>query len=72
MRKFIIAGLLAATIIPGVASAQSYGEVRRSERHLHEEQRDLRDARRYGDRRDVTARCRSRFFGTALSPVPQT
>lgn len=53
MRKFIIAGLLAATVVPSVASAQSYGEVRRSERNLREEQRDLRDAQRYGDRRDV-------------------
>lgn len=53
MRKFIIAGLLAATVVPSVASAQSYGEARRSQRELREEQRDLRDARRYGDRGDV-------------------
>ncbi|BBF68122.1 RcnB family protein [Sphingomonas bisphenolicum] len=53
MRKLIILGLLAATVAPSVASAQSYGEVRRSERNLREEKRDLRQAQRYGDRRDV-------------------
>lgn len=53
MRKFIILGLLAATVVPSVASAQSYGEARHSERNLREEQRDLRAAQRYGDRRDV-------------------
>ena len=53
MRKLIILGLLAATVAPSVASAQSYGEARRSERNLREEQRELRQAQRYGDRRDV-------------------
>lgn len=53
MRKFIILGLLAATVVPSVASAQSYGEARRSEQRLREERRDLREAQRYGDRRDV-------------------
>ncbi|MGK2908193.1 MAG: RcnB family protein [Sphingobium sp.] len=53
MRKFIILALLAATAIPATASAQSAGEVRRSQRDLREEQRDLRDAQRYGSRRDV-------------------
>lgn len=53
MRKLIILGLLAATVVPSVASAQSYGEARRSEQRLREEQRDLRQAQRYGDRRDV-------------------
>ena len=53
MRKMIVAGLLAATVVPSVASAQSYGEARRSEQRLREEQRDLRQAERYGDRRDV-------------------
>ena len=51
--KLIILGLLAATVAPSVASAQSYGEARRSERQLREEKRDLRKAQRYGDRRDV-------------------
>ncbi|MCI4591388.1 RcnB family protein [Sphingobium sp. BYY-5] len=53
MRKLIILGLLAATVAPSVASAQSMGEVRRSEHNLREQQRDLRQAQRYGDRRDV-------------------
>ncbi|WP_242125396.1 RcnB family protein [Sphingobium sp. Sx8-8] len=53
MRKLIILGLMAATVIPGVAMAQSRGEVRDSERHLRQEQRQLRDAERYGDHRDV-------------------
>lgn len=53
MRKLIILGLLAATVTPGVASAQSAREVRHSQRDLREEQRDLRDAQRYGSRRDV-------------------
>lgn len=53
MRKLIILGLLAATVAPGIASAQSMGEVRQSQRHLREEQRDLQQARRYGDRHDV-------------------
>lgn len=46
MRKALIAGLLAATIVPGIASAQSYGEVRRDRRDVRDEQRDVRDARR--------------------------
>ncbi|MFY9351879.1 MAG: RcnB family protein [Sphingobium sp.] len=53
MRKFVILGLLAATLAPSIASAQSYGEVRRSQRDLREEQRELRQAQRYGDRRDI-------------------
>ena len=53
MRKFIIAGLMAATIIPTAASAQSRAEIRRDRQELREEQRELRDAQRYGDRRDV-------------------
>lgn len=53
MRKLIILGLLAATVIPGVASAQLLGEARRSERNLRDEKHDLHQAQRYGDRRDV-------------------
>lgn len=53
MRKIIIMALMAATAIPTAASAQSYGEVRRSERDLRQEQRELRQAQRYGDRRDI-------------------
>lgn len=53
MRKSIIAGLMAAMLIPAAAQAQSRGEVRDSREELREERRELRDARRYGDRRDV-------------------
>jgi Ni/Co efflux regulator RcnB len=53
MRKLIILGLLAATVAPSVASAQSYGEARRSERQLRDEKRDLQQAKRNGTRRDV-------------------
>lgn len=52
MRKFVIAGLIAATLLPGVASAQT-GELRRDRRDIREERRDVRDARREGDRGDV-------------------
>ncbi len=53
MRKIIIMALMAATVIPTAASAQSAGEVRRSQRDLREEQRELRQAQRYGDRSDI-------------------
>ncbi|WP_375401822.1 RcnB family protein [uncultured Sphingomonas sp.] len=53
MRKLITAALLAAVAFPTAASAQSAGELRRSRQDVREEQRDLRDARRYGDQRDV-------------------
>ncbi|MDB5663300.1 MAG: hypothetical protein JWM38_1842 [Sphingomonas bacterium] len=52
MRKFMIAGLIAATMVPAMASAQS-GELRRDRQDIREEQRELRDARRSGDWRDV-------------------
>ena len=53
MRKLIIAGLMAATMMPAAASAQSRGEIRRDRQDVREEQRELRDAQRYGTRRDV-------------------
>lgn len=54
MRKLILSALIAATIIPAAgATAQSYGEARRSDREVREERQDLRQAQRYGDRRDV-------------------
>ncbi len=52
MRKLILAGLMAATLVPGVASAQN-GELRRDRQDVREQQRELRDARMYGDRHDV-------------------
>jgi Ni/Co efflux regulator RcnB len=58
MRKIIMAAIAASTLIPATlapiaAQAQSRGEVRDSAREYRRDQRDLRDARRYGDRRDV-------------------
>jgi len=53
MRKLIITALMAATILPSAAVAQSAGEVRRSERQLQRERQELREARQFGDRRDI-------------------
>jgi Ni/Co efflux regulator RcnB len=53
MRNLIIIGLLAAVLAPVAVSAQSVGEVRRSEREVRQEQRELQDARRYGSPSDV-------------------
>ncbi len=58
MKKIILASLMAATAITGVAaptaaSAQSWREVRDSRRDVREERGELRDAYRHGDRRDV-------------------
>jgi Ni/Co efflux regulator RcnB len=52
MRKAILLGLLAATVTPVMASAQT-PELRHDRREIREERRDLRDAQRYGDHRDV-------------------
>ena len=53
MRKFIILGLMAATAVPTMASAQSRAEIRQDRREVREQRQDVRDARRYGDRQDV-------------------
>lgn len=53
MRKVILTALIAATALPGVASAQSQGELRRDRQDIRREQRQLDDARARGDRRDV-------------------
>ena len=53
MRKMIIIGLIAATAIPSIVQAQSAAELRHDDRVVQQERRDLRDAQRYGDRRDV-------------------
>lgn len=53
MRKLITLSLLAASLIPASAMAQSRGELRRDRQDIREEQRDVRHAQRYGDRRDV-------------------
>ena len=53
MRKLIIMGLMAATMLPAAASAQSQREVRESRQDLREEQRELDRAYRFGDSRDI-------------------
>jgi len=53
MKKTITAMLLAAVALPGVAQAQSNGELRRDRQDVRQEQRELRDAQRRGDARDV-------------------
>ncbi|CUS43688.1 MAG: RcnB family protein [Pseudomonadota bacterium] len=53
MRKLIILTLMAATVLPTTAMAQSNREVRQDRRDLREEQRELDQARRHGDRRDI-------------------
>ncbi|ONF95059.1 RcnB family protein [Sphingomonas jeddahensis] len=53
MRILIVSALMAASVMPGMASAQSPGELRRDRQEIREQRRDLRDAQRWGDRRDV-------------------
>jgi len=59
MRKTILAGLIAATLVPVAAVAQSpitpseRRELRRDRQDIREERRDLQDARRTGDRRNI-------------------
>lgn len=52
MRKMVILGLMAATLMPGLATAQTH-ELRRDRADIREQQRDLRDAERRGDPRDI-------------------
>jgi len=47
MRKAILTGLLAATLVPGLAQAQS-GELRHDRREIRQEQRDVDRAIRNG------------------------
>lgn len=53
MRKLIITGLIAATMMPAAAQAQSQAEVRRDRQDLRQEQRDLNRAYRSGDPRAI-------------------
>lgn len=53
MRKLIITALMAATVLPAAAQAQSQAEVNRDRARLQQEQRELNQAYRNGDRRDV-------------------
>lgn len=53
MRKLIIMGLMAATMAPVAAQAQSQREIRQDRQELREERRDLNRAYRTGDRNDI-------------------
>jgi len=53
MRKLILFSLMAATVLPAAASAQSRGEIRRDREELREQRQDLRNARAHGDRSDI-------------------
>ena len=53
MRELIIAGLVAATVVPAAAQAQSRAEVEYDRERVREERREYRDALRYGDPRDI-------------------
>ncbi len=53
MRKLIITAMMAATMLPAVAQAQSAGEIRRDRQDVREERRDLNRAYRSGDPRRV-------------------
>ncbi len=51
--RLLSAALLAAVMLPSMASAQSTGELRRDRQDIRQEQQDLRQARRTGTARDV-------------------
>lgn len=53
MRKLLLGGLIAAALLPNVAQAQSYRELREDRQDIRREEQQLRNAYRYGDRRDV-------------------
>lgn len=53
MRKIIITTLAATILLPGAVQAQSREELRRDRQDIQEQQRDLNQARRSGDPRDV-------------------
>ncbi|MFM9979057.1 MAG: RcnB family protein [Sphingomonadaceae bacterium] len=58
MRKFLIAGVMAASILPAAAQAQwidnrERAELRRDRAEIRDERRDLDRAYRYGDRDDI-------------------
>lgn len=53
MRKLIITALVAATVLPAAAQAQSTGELRRDRQDIRKEHRELDRARVSGDRHDI-------------------
>ena len=50
--KFLIAAVVAATLTPMAAQAQTR-EMQRNDQEVREEKRELKDAKRYGTREDV-------------------
>ena len=50
--KFMIAAVIAATFTPMAAQAQT-SELERDRQEVREEKRDLKDAKRYGNREDI-------------------
>lgn len=53
MRTLIMTMLMAATVLPAAAQAQSQAEVNRDRRDLHEQRRELNQAYRSGDPRAI-------------------
>jgi Ni/Co efflux regulator RcnB len=56
MKKTLLTALILATALPAMApsiAAAQTPELRHDRQNVHEQQRDLRNAQRYGDRRDV-------------------
>src|SRR5258705_10855794 len=53
MRTLIITALMAATVLPAAAQAQSTGELRRDRQDIRQEHRELDRARLSHDRHDI-------------------
>jgi Ni/Co efflux regulator RcnB len=53
MRKLIMSALMAATVIPAAADAQSWGEVRHDQREVNQDRRDLARSQVQGDGHDA-------------------
>lgn len=53
MRKLILGVLMAATAFPAVVSAQTNQDLRRDRQDIRQQQYELDQARRHGDRHDV-------------------
>jgi Ni/Co efflux regulator RcnB len=53
MRRPIILALIAAVAAPSIAQAQSAGEIRRDNREIAHDKRELHDAQWRGDRGDI-------------------
>jgi Ni/Co efflux regulator RcnB len=54
MKTLIALSLLATTLVPAIASAEtSRGELRRDRQDIREEREEYRDAQRYGSRSDI-------------------